>query len=79
MNLLPRALRVQEAKRADVKSSRDPQAGTAAVERQYLQLTTIHGRDFQTYSINNSIHMVPVDEVGENAGNHSRTQQNDSE
>ena len=78
MNLLPRALRVQEAKRADVNSSRDPQAGTAAVERQYLQLTTVHGREFQTYSINNSIHMVPVDEVGENAGNHSGAQQNDS-
>lgn len=59
-------------------SSRDPQAGTAAVERQYLQLTTVQGREFQTYSINNSIHMVPVDEVGRNSCNHSDMQRTDS-
>lgn len=52
-------------------SSRDPRADTSDVERQYLHLTTVHGREFQTYSINNSIHMVPVDEVGQTADNHS--------
>lgn len=52
-------------------SSRDPRANTSDVERQYLHLTTVHGREFQTYSINNSIHMVPVDEVGQTADNHS--------
>lgn len=61
-----------------MKSIRDPQAGTAAVERQFLQLTTVHGREFQTHSINNSIHMVPVDEVGKIPGNHSSMQPSDS-
>lgn len=44
--------------------SRNPEEDTKAVERQYLQLTTIHGRDFQKHSADNYIHMVPVDEVG---------------
>jgi hypothetical protein len=44
--------------------SRDPYEDTAAVDGQYLQIITIHGRDFQKYSIDNSIHLVPVDEVG---------------
>lgn len=48
-------------------SSRDVQNDTVEVERQYLRLTTVHGRDFQKYSIDNSIHMVPIDEVGKNA------------
>lgn len=45
-------------------SFRDPHGDTAAVDGEYLQITTIHGRDFQKYSIDNSIHLVPVDEVG---------------
>ena len=44
--------------------SRDPQAGTTAVDDRYVQLTTIHGRDYQKFSIDHGIHMVPVDEVG---------------
>ena len=52
-----------EVREADAHLDRDPQDGTAAVESQYLQMTTIHGRDFQTYSINHSVHFVPVDEV----------------
>lgn len=40
----------------------DPQAGTTTLDTQYLRLTTIHGRDFQRYSIDHSIHLVPVDE-----------------
>ena len=47
-------------------SPRDPQADTTAVHGQYLQLVTIHGRDFQQYSIDKSIHFVPVDDVGRN-------------
>ena len=47
----------------DSDVSRDPHAGTTALDGQYVRLTTIHGRDFQRYSIDNSIHMVPVDEV----------------
>lgn len=42
---------------------RDPNADTAALEGKYVELTTIHGRDFQTFSIENTIHLVPVDEV----------------
>ncbi|KAL8776293.1 MAG: hypothetical protein Q9194_003248 [Teloschistes cf. exilis] len=41
---------------------RDPNADTAALEGKYIELTTIHGRDFQTFSIENTIHLVPVDE-----------------
>ena len=36
---------------------------TTEVDPQYLEIVTIHGRDFQKYSINKSIHLVPVDEV----------------
>ena len=45
-------------------SFRDPRANTAAVDSQYLELVTIHGRDFQQYSVDKSIHLVPVDDVG---------------
>ncbi|KAL8627445.1 hypothetical protein Q9189_006853 [Teloschistes chrysophthalmus] len=40
----------------------DPNADTAAVKEEYFKLATIHGRDFQKYSIENTIHLVPVDE-----------------
>ncbi|KAL8830547.1 MAG: hypothetical protein Q9191_001370 [Dirinaria sp. TL-2023a] len=40
----------------------DPQAGTTAVPAQYLETITVHGREYQKYSIDNSIHFVPVDE-----------------
>ncbi|MCJ1255466.1 hypothetical protein MMC24_003282 [Lignoscripta atroalba] len=40
----------------------DPQAGTTSVDNQYLRTVTIEGRDFQEYSVNHSIHFVPVDE-----------------
>ena len=45
------------------RSSRDPQAGTTTVDNQYVQLTTVHGRDYQKFSIDHGIHFVPVDEV----------------
>ena len=41
----------------------DPQAGTTAVDRQYLETVTVHGREYQKYSVEHSIHLVPVDEV----------------
>ncbi|KAL8855963.1 MAG: hypothetical protein Q9178_007413 [Gyalolechia marmorata] len=40
----------------------DPQAGTTALGNQYVQLTTIHGRDYQKFSIDHAIHFVPVDD-----------------
>ncbi|KAL8950466.1 MAG: hypothetical protein Q9222_003506 [Ikaeria aurantiellina] len=47
---------------AILASPRDPQAGTTAVGSQYIRLTTIHGRDFQKYSIDHAIQFVPADE-----------------
>lgn len=35
------------------------------MDPQYLEVVTIHDREFQKYSIDNSIHLVPVDEVNE--------------
>lgn len=32
------------------------------MDPQYLEVVTIHDREFQKYSIDNSIHLVPVDE-----------------
>ena len=43
--------------------TRDPQRDTIEVDPQYLETVTIHHRDFQKYSIDNSINLVPVDEV----------------
>ncbi|KAA6414463.1 MAG: S-adenosyl-L-methionine-dependent methyltransferase [Lasallia pustulata] len=40
----------------------DPLAGTTSVGSQYLSTVTIHGRDFQEFSVDNSINFVPVDE-----------------
>ncbi|KAL8803693.1 MAG: hypothetical protein Q9182_003025 [Xanthomendoza sp. 2 TL-2023] len=40
----------------------DPHAGTTTLDDQYRQLTTFHGRDFQKFSLDHSIHFVPVDE-----------------
>lgn len=41
----------------------DPQRDTTEVDPQYLEIITIHDRNFQKYSIDNSINLVPVDEV----------------
>ncbi|KAL8677740.1 MAG: hypothetical protein Q9186_005850 [Xanthomendoza sp. 1 TL-2023] len=41
---------------------RDPHAGTTTLDNQYRQLTTVHGRDYQKFSLDHSIHFVPVDE-----------------
>lgn len=39
----------------------DPQRDTTEVDHIYLEIVTIHDRDFQKYSIDNSVHLVPVD------------------
>lgn len=46
---------------------RDPQRDTTEVDPLYLEIVTIHDRDFQKYSIDNSVHLVPVDEVTEHS------------
>ena len=45
--------------------TRDPQRETTEVTPQYLETVTIHDRDFQKYSIDHSVYLVPVDEVSE--------------
>lgn len=42
---------------------RDPQRDTTEVDHIYLEIVTIHDRVFQKYSIDHSVHLVPVDEV----------------
>jgi hypothetical protein len=41
----------------------DPSANTAPLSVAYREIVTYHDREFQLYSINNSIHFAPVDEV----------------
>ena len=33
------------------------------MESQYLQTVTVHGREYQKFSIDYAIHLVPVDDV----------------
>ena len=42
---------------------RDPQAGTIELDSKYERTLTIYGREFQKYSVEHSIYLVPVDEV----------------
>ena len=59
---------IPEAQTSDTltaRLTRDPQRDTTEVDPQYLELVTIHDRDFQKHSIDQSIHLVPVDEVSE--------------
>jgi hypothetical protein len=44
--------------------SRTPEAGTTELDGSYLETVTIHGREFQSYSINHRIYFGPVDDVG---------------
>ncbi|KAL9137444.1 MAG: hypothetical protein Q9175_001333 [Cornicularia normoerica] len=55
----------QESETLTARLTRDPQSDTTEVDSQYLEIVTIHDRDFQKFSIDNSIHLVPVDEVNE--------------
>ena len=48
----------------DTKSPRTPHQNTTAVDPRYLELVTIHDRDFQKFSVEHSVHLVPVDEAG---------------
>ena len=45
--------------------TRDPQRDTIEVDPKYLETVTMYDRDFQKYSIDHSIYLVPVDEVKE--------------
>ena len=57
-----------EAQTSDILTvslTRDPQRDTTEVDPQYMEIVTIHDRDFQKHSIDKSIHLVPVDEVSE--------------
>ncbi|KAL8746142.1 MAG: hypothetical protein Q9190_001805 [Brigantiaea leucoxantha] len=40
----------------------DSGADTGPVPAEYLRTINIHGRDFQKYSVDHSVHLVPVDE-----------------
>ncbi|KAK3176798.1 hypothetical protein OEA41_008123 [Lepraria neglecta] len=40
-----------------------PPRNTVAIDPKYQELITIHDRDFQKYSIENTVHLVPVDEA----------------
>ncbi|KAL9633119.1 MAG: hypothetical protein Q9164_004887 [Protoblastenia rupestris] len=40
----------------------DVQGDTTEVDDEYLETIDIHGRDFQKYSIDHNVHLVPVDE-----------------
>ena len=42
---------------------RDSDANTIAVPSQYEETVVVHDREFQKFSIDHSIHLVPVDEV----------------
>lgn len=56
--------RAQHSNSLTVRLTRDSQRDTTDVDPQYLETVTIHDRGYQKYSIDNSIHLVPVDEVG---------------
>ena len=56
---------VQISDTLTVRLIRDLQRDTTEVDSQYLEIVTIHDRDFQKYSIDNNINLVPVDEVHE--------------
>ena len=36
---------------------------TTAVDAQYKETVTIYDRDFQKYSVDHSVHLVPIDDV----------------
>ena len=44
---------------------RQSPSNTIAVDPVYQELVTIHDRDYQKYSIDHSVHLVPVDEASE--------------
>ena len=48
-----------------IRLTSDPQRDTTEVDPKYLETVTIYDRDFQKYSIDHSVYLVPVDEVSE--------------
>lgn len=48
--------------------SRNPDSQTVELDREFLDTVTVHGREYQKYSINNRIYFDPVDEVRERSG-----------
>ena len=48
-----------------MRQTREPHDDTTAVDPVYWETVTIHDRDFQKFSIDNSVHFVPVDEASE--------------
>ncbi|KAL9124488.1 MAG: hypothetical protein Q9217_006184 [Psora testacea] len=42
--------------------ARNPHIHTKEVDNEYLETIDLHGRDFQKYSIDHDIHLLPVDE-----------------
>lgn len=41
---------------------------TTAVDPKYQETITIHDREFQKFSVDNTIHLVPIDDVGSRIG-----------
>ncbi|TVY41680.1 hypothetical protein LOCC1_G006711 [Lachnellula occidentalis] len=41
----------------------NPEAGTSALDRTFLETVVLHNRDYQQYSINNQVYFVPIDEA----------------
>ena len=60
-----RAPKCKHWKPLTTKLTRDPQRDTTEVHPKYLETVTIYDRDFQKFSIDHSINLVPVDEVSE--------------
>ncbi|KAJ5444601.1 uncharacterized protein N7458_008473, partial [Penicillium daleae] len=45
-----------------LSSSRNPDSQTVELDRQFLDTVTVHGREYQKYSIDNRIYFGPIDE-----------------
>ena len=54
----------------------DPVEDTTEVNDEYLETVNTHGREFQKYSIDNNVHLVPIDDVAKLPG---RAQGTDSD
>ena len=47
----------------EISAKRKHSDDTTEVDDRYLETVTIHGREYQSHSIDNNINLVPVDEV----------------
>ncbi|EEH07419.1 conserved hypothetical protein [Histoplasma capsulatum G186AR] len=57
----PALARTVEESRLDPRAN--PESGTTELDESFLELTTYQGREFQNYSLENSIYFGPVDDV----------------